>query len=731
MGLIVSLLPRTSFESSAAGDIVDAVGPVWPDSSVEQVLETPPRVVSEIRIWAAAGDGRGEAPVIAGLVQGPTREIVRQFAVKIQPSKLLQPYILEFAPYRSLPGEELSLQFWVSTKRSNYVIFGTTEKQDPSGGPTINLELTKLGPVAYDMIWRGDGWRAALEGSALDRLRLVGAIASAVLAVALQPVMLRALRRALRQSGSVIPVLFGPGIRTLRRIATGLGNSGPAADESSKRRAIYVYPWLIPSFAILHYLATNILLLRAYEAIVPGLLILAGVTVVFAALSIVMKSGASAALLTGLLGIVFFAYGHVYNPSGPPDSRLFFGIAVPLVIAIALVLRARTEFAHRTGRLLNVGAAVLLLLPVGQLVVAALSANLHQPKAPVDLTDFSGLDERISDVKTTKTPAEFRDIYFIILDTYPRSGSPSYFDNSVFITELERRGFYVDPYARSNYTKTQQSVSTTLNLNYLESIGSASVSEPQAALSRAVSNHALGRIIKSLGYNYIHVSSQWFLTITNPNADVVVSFGPNGRVITGFTTRDPCVFERMTNLSNEFITGLLKTTPVAHFAPSILHRRDPCLYHWENPMWSLEWLEFMGESAGMESPKFVFAHLLKPHAPFTFDQYGNISPTLEGWGDGHDPKVESAFYGQIRWLNREMLDVIDSILAHYESPPIIVIMSDHGVNGRSEILAAYLLPDGGASVIYPSITSVNVFRVILNYYFDLDLELLDDNTYSS
>ena len=149
VGLIVSLLPRTSFESSTAGDIVDAVGPVWPDSSVEQVLEAPPRVVSEIRIWAAAGDGRGEAPVIAGLVQGPTRELVRQLEVKIQPSKLPQPYVLNFAPYHPVPGEELSLQVWVSTVRSNYVVFGTTERQDHSAGPTINLEPTNQGPVAH------------------------------------------------------------------------------------------------------------------------------------------------------------------------------------------------------------------------------------------------------------------------------------------------------------------------------------------------------------------------------------------------------------------------------------------------------------------------------------------------------------------------------------------------------------------------------------------------------
>ena len=82
-----------------------------------------------------------------------------------------------------------------------------------------------------------------------------------------------------------------------------------------------------------------------------------------------------------------------------------------------------------------------------------------------------------------------------------------------------------------------------------------------------------------------------------------------------------------------------------------------------------------------------------------------------------------------------MLEVIDAILANYEEPPIMVIAGDHG-NERTnpsisnDILAAYLLPDGGESAIYPSITSVNHFRAILDYYFGLDLGLLEDRVYT-
>ena len=80
-----------------------------------------------------------------------------------------------------------------------------------------------------------------------------------------------------------------------------------------------------------------------------------------------------------------------------------------------------------------------------------------------------------------------------------------------------------------------------------------------------------------------------------------------------------------------------------------------------------------------------------------------------------------------------MLEVIDAILDDYEEPPIIVIAGDHGHEPpfRNDILAAFLLPDGGESAVYPSITSVNHFRAILDYYFGLNLGLLEDRVYNS
>lgn len=738
LGLLLSLLPRTSFVARSAGDIVDAVGPVWPEQSVEQVLDDGLGIVSEIRIWGAAGADRGEeALAVAALLQGPDRELVRQARVGIKASHLLEPYVLEFAPYRPAPGETLILRLWVTDEQRNHAIFGTTEPGDDGGGPTLNLNPTDQGPLAYEMIWRGEGWRAALEGSGLDLMRLAGGIAAAVVAVFLSPLVSRRLSQALRRS-----IRFGCSRRRRTHCTSAtVGTTGLKEQRSDTKRAptgrtIYLFPWLIPAFAILHYLATNLHLVRAYEAITVGVVVTVIVTVIFIAMRTILGSAAAAAVFTSLLGIAFFSYGHIYTDNNAPDDRYFLGIFVPIILGAAILLK-RIVLTPAVLRFLNLGSVVLLALPTIQILSFVLSASFQPERGGASLTAFPGLEQRITQINATDSPDDMRDIYFIILDEYPRSGSPPSFDNSAFHTELESRGFYVDPNARSNYTRTPWAISAFLNMNHYHPYTHEHQGSHQ--LYQTGNDHALGRILQSLGYRYIHISSDWYFTDTSPAADMNISFGPNGPIVSESATHDLCFIERILDLPNEFTAEFLRTTMAWRFIRlDARWQTVSCSHNWKQPSFALQWIEFMKNVAVASGPKFVFSHFLKPHSPFSFDRHGNISPDLGGWSPEHDPTVASPYYGQILWLNDRLLEVIDAILKEYDEPPIIVIASDHGSREMgfghpmaTEILAAYLLPDGGESAIYPHITPVNIFRSILNYYFDLQFEMLEDKVYST
>ena len=738
IGLFASLLPQTSFVPRSSGELVDAIGPVWPGFAVEQVIDDAPGVISEVRIWAAAGFDRGEAPISASLLRRADRQPVRQVKARLLASKVLVPYVLDFPPYELAPNEQLVLQLWVSTERENSVMFGTTE---PSGDadtlPTLYGRPTDQGPLAYEVIWRGTGWRAALEGSTADLARLAGAIAAAALAFAItvlsHPFISRTLRKTAARVGTAFLESVDPIYGTLRRVWVRQTAQSLTAEAPSRLRGFYVFPWLIPAFAILHYLSNNLLLFRVSESVAVFVVTMAVVTGAFIAFRLIFKTAAVAAVLTGLLGIAFFSYGHIYIALGErADDRYLLGLGTSLVLSLGALVSTRPELARRLGTILNFGSLVLLAAPVYQIALPFYAASF--PQVDELSRESVGFDRRVAEAKAKFPPDKLRDIYFIVLDEYPRSGSPEHFDNSAFVQELENRGFYVAPQARSNYRRTTFSIPSALNMEYVGDGSSADDAESRRLFEMA-DNHRLGRILKTLGYKYVHVSSGWLATSTNSNADLVVDFTPSGRVISGTDTRAPSLFATYARLSGRLTTTFLRTTAASPFLSHRFSAEDDLPYEWRHPFRTLAWLDFMKEVATLKGPKFVFAHLLKPHGPYSFDRHGNITFDLGGWSDDHDPTVSEPFYGTVLYMNARMLEVIDAILDDYEEPPIMVIAGDHGHERddpsiSNDILAAYLLPDGGESAIYPSITSVNHFRAILDYYFGLNLGLLEDRVYN-
>jgi len=93
----------------------------------------------------------------------------------------------------------------------------------------------------------------------------------------------------------------------------------------------------------------------------------------------------------------------------------------------------------------------------------------------------------------------------------------------------------------------------------------------------------------------------------------------------------------------------------------------------------------------------------------------------------------TGYHDEILYLNTRVEQLVEEIKANSKTPPIIIIQGDHGPNhgmtsdrARMSILNAYYLPDGGDELLYPSISPVNTFRVIFNYYFGGEYELLED-----
>lgn len=339
----------------------------------------------------------------------------------------------------------------------------------------------------------------------------------------------------------------------------------------------------------------------------------------------------------------------------------------------------------------------------------------------------------IEPVNLLKEASTKPDIYIIILDAYGRDDflMESFgYDNREFLDFLVKRGFYIARESRTNYPQTQLSLSSLLNINYLNDwAGGLSSTNNRAPLSEAIRHSEVRRALEEIGYRTVNI--------------------PNSTLIS--TMDDSDVYLPMNPLPlNQFDGLLLSTTVLDIFAqqwdigislPGYSNHRKTIQYQ----------LETLKTIPGLDTPKFVFVHILAPHPPFVFDEKGNSVqadfPYTLGDGGGYPGSRKEyieGYSGQLTHLNHELMELIDIILETSPEPPIIILQGDHGPGNQFDMLSlegvsclkerfsifnAYYFPGGSYYGLHPSITPVNSFRVIFNTFFETDLPLLEDRSY--
>jgi hypothetical protein len=424
-----------------------------------------------------------------------------------------------------------------------------------------------------------------------------------------------------------------------------------------------------------------------------------------------------AALLTSLWLALFFSFGHIYIAIDEkyPDANytlwLVIGWIVLFVAVLVWVLRSNSTFAGATSTV-NTIALALLVMSVGQIMlegeprgVSALGAD----NAPIQ-----------NDLILPQNPP---DVYYIILDSYARDDflqSVYGYDNTEFITALKDRGFYIGACSQSNYVRTEISLASSLNMMYLQELDDEFKPESTArrTLWNSLKHSAVRHNFEIMGYETINFATG-FAWNELEDADHFITPPPFTSGLTEFE-------------------GLFLRTTLAKYAQD---------WGWVDPDAVMgqsfrdrfnNVFDSMDEVANMQGPQFSYIHLISPHPPFVFDAEGNPNYPPDFWNEQREypyDDYQRGYVGQLTFLNKKMLDAVDTILAESETPPIIVIQGDHGAwmqpkDRRMWIFNAYYLP-GHEDELYPTISPVNTFRLIFNAYFGGDYEMLEDVSYFS
>jgi len=504
---------------------------------------------------------------------------------------------------------------------------------------------------------------------------------------------------------------------------------------NKKKKAYLIYhPLILAIYPLLFFYSNNQSELKIGVILAPLMISLVCLSGLWLLVRLVLRSWRTNGIFVSFLLFIFFSYGHaarllkdVFIPIG---SGLVIGphkILLPLVgLSIGFIFLKL--FKSKSGwfglnKLLNL---IFLILLLGQVFLI-----VKQEKDMVKKSDVTDQKE-VFEVKDLDVNSP--DIYYIILDAYARADilEELYeYDNSEFIERLEKLGFFVSDEANSNYSQTFLSLSSSLNMEYVnyftDQLGKDS--ENTNLTYDMIGDSNVTRFLKQRGYKIINFASGW---------------GPTNQLVAADVNyMNTTTFEflgQSLNL-NEFYIVFLQTTALAPFIQDSLidQARSNVLYAFDK----------LTEIPYQRDKKMVIAHFNSPHPPYLFDENGEEIPetVLEMAGESFSDREN--YLKQLKFVNKRIANTLEKIIERSQEKPLIVLQADHGpasilghphrwtrphssegIKERLSILYAYYDPKGN-DLFGEKTTPVNTFRLIFDKYFGTEYGRLDDASYFS
>lgn len=247
-----------------------------------------------------------------------------------------------------------------------------------------------------------------------------------------------------------------------------------------------------------------------------------------------------------------------------------------------------------------------------------------------------------------------RNVYLILLDGYPRHDSLMEdfgFDNRSFLEDLRRRGFDVAEASGSLYPSSIQTIASMFQNRPLE----------QLLDEDWTGDHDQHRRL-------------WHALNTSPIADAYSELG-----YTTYSIVPPAPGHDWRQADVVYDSPWLSDFEGYLIRGGILRLIIP--WYAMNRAEILDAFDYLEATAGT-TPRFVWAHILSPHAPYVFAADGGPAlpcgtPCANHAGPPN-PTLGNRLTGQLTFLNARVLKALDHII-QVDPGAIIVVFSDHGV----------------------------------------------------
>ena len=305
------------------------------------------------------------------------------------------------------------------------------------------------------------------------------------------------------------------------------------------------------------------------------------------------------------------------------------------------------------------------------------------------------------------------DVYLLVADGYAgerqlkeRFG----FDNKAFLDSLRSLGFFLPVDPHSNYSATNNSMSSLLNMQYTGKLSDD--------VHAAFNPNGVVQFFKQQGYRI--VNNSFFKIDDQFPLQPIGYFETNAALITQHTLMAQLHVLLQNYLYEKhfsFVLNKLKKHEQDLLTDNLI--RD-----------SLTMDRLLSETkTEAEKPTFIYSHFLAPHPPFLFDSSGKRFTK--------DVLPQSRYLSYLKWTNGRLLSAVNAVIKNSRTPPVILLISDHGYRNddlpaldplRFYNLVSVLLPNKNYTPFYKGVSNVNLFRILLNDAFGQQLPLLRDST---
>ncbi len=529
--------------------------------------------------------------------------------------------------------------------------------------------------------------------------------------------------------------------------------TGCIIDRQMKKKTEFklkIYPFIVGISPVLILFASNVGEVKFSEVIRSFLIAILLTAFFILAGWVVFRNVPKASLLASFIMISVLAYGHVYDGLKEIEwlvpfirHRLLLALNALLILGLGWLLWKRIKKVEALESFFTWFSVFILLFPLYKIGDYDLFSQVGLTKQNIVPQSESLV------IQNGAKP----DIYYIILDGYGREDilKELYgFDNFEFVNELSQLGFYVAPEATSNYSQTLLSLGSSMNFQYVDD--TLLTVDPSSGDRRELTDRILHSRIRQIltenGYKFVSFDNGFVTSVED--ADIYYEHrGPQSQGRSMFLAMN--AFESL--LFEQSILRPLLNTGILSQESLKKTLNDRYIRHADRILFSFEKL---AQIPAMDGDYFVFAHILAPHPPFVFGRNGEFISHTKAFilGDalefastpnGTREEYMQGYTNQMVYVNSLVLRTVKTILSESKTPPIIIIQGDHGpgayldwksrentnVHERFSILEAYYFAGRKSTSLYPSISPVNTFRVILNDFFEAHLELLPDKNYYS